>query len=258
MNRTISSLVGLAALAATGCSMLSNGLLEEVHATGPEVSKEATAAEFDKVLIQGPYEVAYTVGPVKAVKLDAQKEVVDATEIKIENGRLSVRMTKNVRTDKPIKLTIATPNLTALEIGGACSFKTSGTVKGPFVATVSGASSLEIAGGLSALEVSGASKVLAKGVKGQKLAIEGSGASNITVVAEVDDVAIEASGATQIKPGISAKRAAVEASGASSVRISVADQLVAEASGASDIRYNGKVTQVKSEANGASSVQRGD
>lgn len=258
MNRTLLATSAFAALAAAGCSVLGHSLLEETRATGPVVSKEAAAGEFDKVLIQGPFQVDFTVGPATTPKLDAQREVVDATEIRNERGMLTVRLTKNVRTDKPIKLTISSPNLTSLEIGGACSFKVTGSVAGPLAAHVGGASNLEVSGGLTTLEVSGASRALAKGVKGASLSIEGSGASNITVVADVDRVSIKASGATQVKPGVSAKQATVEASGASSVRLAVAESLVADANGASNIRYSGPAEHVKAEAKGASSVQRGD
>ncbi|MBS1709578.1 MAG: DUF2807 domain-containing protein [Armatimonadetes bacterium] len=247
----------LAALAAGGCHYLQGHLMEQVKATGPVTDKQAKVDGFDKMSVEGPFEVLFTVGPTKEIKVEAQKEVLELTNVMVEGGTLRIFLSKPVSTDKPIKVYVASPNLTDLKISGACTFKADGTLAGPLKAEVSGASTLQATANMTDLEASGASTATVKGTKGQSLKLRGSGASTVVVVADVDNVEIEASGASTVKPGVSAKSAKVNAHGASNVKLAVGDQLDAHASGASTITYSGAATHVNSQAEGASSVNHG-
>ncbi|WP_430899705.1 MULTISPECIES: head GIN domain-containing protein [unclassified Paraflavitalea] len=124
---------------------------------------------------------------------------------------------------------------------------------------------------------SGASDVYVSGVlKGEKLNLELSGASDfkgsvdfttvdanisgasdIEINGKVNKLKVEASGASDFKGfDLTADECDVQASGASDIKITVNEIIDAHASGASDIRYKGnaKIRDIK--ASGASSVRR--
>lgn len=65
-------------LALGGC-MFSSLLANETKAVGPVVSHEEAASRFDKIEVHGPFQVQFTVGASTPVKIEAQKEIVDAT-----------------------------------------------------------------------------------------------------------------------------------------------------------------------------------
>ena len=91
-----------------------------------------------------------------------------------------------------------------------------------------------------------------------KLKVDLSGASDMTISGTATQLSVEASGASDFKGfDLSAEICDVRASGASDIKITVNKELSARASGASDVRYkgNGVITDINS--SGSSSVKKG-
>lgn len=238
--------------------MFSSLLANETKAVGPVVSHEEAASRFDKIEVHGPFQVQFTVGASTPVKIEAQKEIVDATEVKVEGDTLVIRFAKPVHSDKPIMVTLGGPNLRGIVIDGACQFRTDGRITGPVQVEAAGASKLEAAGNLEKLQADGASTVNFTDIAVAKLRVLGDGASTALLTGEVGDLTVDVSGASTVKPGLRAKSASIRADGASSAQVSVAESLTAQANGASSIRYSGKATQVVATATGGSTVSRID
>lgn len=124
----------------------------------------------------------------------------------------------------------------------------------------SGASDVYVSGVLKGeklnLELSGASDF--KGaVEFASLDANISGASDITITGSVKKLKVDASGASDFKGfDLEADECDIEASGASDVKVTVNDIIDAHASGASDIRYKGNAKIRDFKASGASSVRR--
>lgn len=110
---------------------------------------------------------------------------------------------------------------------------------------------------LEGLDVSGASDAKIMNVKADLLELKASGASEITVNGEANELKAEASGASEIDAeNLRTESANVGASGASSAIVSANDSLDVEASGASKIYYTGEPKNVKQNASGASSINK--
>jgi hypothetical protein len=110
---------------------------------------------------------------------------------------------------------------------------------------------------LEGLDISGASDAKVVNVKADSFELKASGASEITINGEANDLKAEASGASEINAeNLRAENATVDASGASSAIVSANDTLDVEASGASKIYYTGEPKNIKQNASGASSINK--
>jgi hypothetical protein len=110
---------------------------------------------------------------------------------------------------------------------------------------------------LEGLDVSGASDAKIMNVKADSLELKASGASEIDILGEANELKAEASGASEINAeNLRVQSAVVDASGASSAIVSAIDKLEVEASGASKISYTGEPKNIKQNASGASSINK--
>jgi hypothetical protein len=110
---------------------------------------------------------------------------------------------------------------------------------------------------LEGLDVSGASDAKIVNVKADTIELKASGASDITINGEANELKAEASGASEIDAkNLRTESANVDASGASSAIVSANDTLDVEASGASKIYYTGEPKNIKQNASGASSINK--
>lgn len=108
---------------------------------------------------------------------------------------------------------------------------------------------------LDRLDVSGAVTLTARDLKGPRLAVEASGASELSLAGAVERLTLDVSGASDVKAlGLAADDARVEVSGASEVKLRAERSLTVDASGASDVRYAGQPATVEVDRSGASDV----
>ena len=110
---------------------------------------------------------------------------------------------------------------------------------------------------LNDLDVSGASSMTVAGVNSDRLKIDLSGASTLSIDGNARSVDIDLSGASNLKAlNLMTDTAMMDLSGASSAKISVASELSADASGASSVCYSGS-PKVTKDTSGASSISGG-
>lgn len=109
---------------------------------------------------------------------------------------------------------------------------------------------------LDELDVSGASQVDVTGVEGNRLVVDASGASQITIGADVTDLKLDLSGASTAEASGSSEQIEIDASGASSADLDdwSSDHARIELSGASTA-FLPEVASVEGDLSGASLVQ---
>ncbi len=205
------------------------------------------AKNYHGIDVSSAFDVYLSQGNEEAVAVSAAT-VKDRDMIKVEvkNGILHVGLDnkgwKWNSGNKKLKAYISFKNIDQLRISGACDVFVSGTLRADVLSiTQSGASDLKE----GKLEVN-------------KLNIDLSGASDMTVTGQAGQVTIEASGASSFRGyNLATEVCDVKASGASDIKITVNKELSAQASGASDIRYkgNGVIRDIRS--SGSSSVSKG-
>jgi hypothetical protein len=109
---------------------------------------------------------------------------------------------------------------------------------------------------LDRLETSGAVTVTARRLTGSRFAVQGSGATQLTLAGKVDALDLELSGASEVHAlALEAAQVSVEASGASQVKVRATEALSVEASGATSVRYSGAPKTVKTDVSGLSAVE---
>ena len=112
---------------------------------------------------------------------------------------------------------------------------------------------------IESISHSGASQVSLSNVENEKLMIDSSGASNITVSGTTKRLVLDISGASGVDAfGLSAEKVTVDGSGASNARVKVSEQLSVDLSGASRVKYKGSPSKISKDTSGASGISQVD
>lgn len=207
------------------------------------------------VLVTRPLEIASTVRRVELadgfetkIRLGAatasgrvtiDDNLLDNLEVATDDEMLHVELNGRVRR-ATLKLEIALPALTTLEVSGASSVEVQGTLSDR-----------------AEIVVAGASRVGVQAVDLKRLDLDVSGASRLEAGGVAREIRADASGASELDLArVEAEEVVLTASGASTVDVAVSELLDVEASGASTVRYRGDSARVLVDASGASTVER--
>lgn len=195
-------------------------------------------ANFTKIEAGGVFKISFKTGELGPVIIEAEDFAHEKITVEVHGGELKLS-SKNLRNlHHDIKVTITAPVLEEIDISGAASFVSTGSVK---------AQDFEI-------EASGASEVVLN-LKATSVSIDASGASKINLKGQANRAISEVSGAAKVHAqDFSADDARLGVSGAGFTEMSVKENLDAEASGAGNIRYYGS-PRVKSHTSGAGSIR---
>ena len=211
---------------------------------GNVVNQARNVTGFNSVDVSSALEVFVTQDSTFSVKVEADNNLQEFIEVYKEGEVLHVRQANNINLDpsKDIKIYVSAPAFRRFEVSGASGIRTQNriTSTGTFELGLSGACHGEL------------------DVKAPKVAVDLSGASNVSLRGETKDLDIEGSGSSDIKAfELLAENVTVDISGAGNVEVFASAKLSASASGASDIKYKGGAT-VNSDVSGAGSVKKVD
>lgn len=203
---------------------------------------------FTSISVSNAFEVHIVQDTKDAVAVSASTdEYRSRIQTKVENGRLIIRMDddkkfwRGLSGDKlKLKAYISVRNLEKLSVSGACKVEMEGGIKGENLA----------------IDVSGASDVSGK-VTVKKLVVDISGASDVTLEGSTSDLKVDLSGASDFKAyELSADYCVASLSGACSATFTVNKEMAVDASGASSVKYKGSGMLRDIRTTGASSVKK--
>ena len=197
---------------------------------------------FDKLSMGSAFRVEVQQGSKYSISTTGRSEDLDDLQATIKGDVLHLGYKNNSwnKRRKTVNINIVMPSLDGVDFSGA-----SKVVVNKFVGTKS-----------MAIEVSGASQVTMD-FSAPKVTFELSGASSLTITGQGDVLNGEVSGASSFKgESFPAKSVNIDASGASSAYVVASATVHADASGASRIRYSGEAKDIHSNTSGASSVKR--
>ena len=202
---------------------------------------------FSRVKLSNAISVNIVQGDEQSVVINADESIINKVKTEVNGSLLSVYidedwLKRNFRSKShKVVVDITVPELTALDVSGACNVDVKGFRNENFTMKASGASNVVIddfiVKEISSFEASGASNVKIFG-KGEKVIIRASGASDV------------------ISKNFAANIADVHASGASDVNVTAYDEIRVDCSGASDVDYYGGPKAVDISSSGASDVTR--
>lgn len=160
------------------------GTLGENEANGsPQTNRQFQVQGFDRVANAAPADVEISTGGEFAVNASGSQKLVDALDIRVENGVLRIRTKKDSRwgwsgNQGSAKVTIVMPRIQGASISGAGDMTIDRGV-GDFRGEISGAGDMtigELKGGKVSLSISGAGDLGAAGTAEQaNLVISGTG-----------------------------------------------------------------------------------
>jgi len=219
---------------------LTLGLFTKVSA---QEKKDYPVGTFDEISVGWAYEVVLKQSDKPFVIIEADKEILSKTEVKVKGTELTIIFTDNTwnsRMGDKAVVTIGYTSLKALDLSGAANLTCGDIIK---------SNGFEI-------EMSGAAKAdLA--IETQKLDIELSGASDLDITGVATQQDVDVSGASSYNAeGVKSDIVAVEASGASNAKVNAAKELTADSSGASTIKYSGNPDRTNIDSSGAGNVKK--
>ena len=218
-------IVGFVATNMFSFGKLNDGILSfpfkfnrSVRGSGTMATERRELSGFHGIEAGGAFTIEVVAQKDFAVEVEADDNLLPLVRTEVRRGILHVSSEKGLKTQNPIYIRIAAPDIDKLEISGAAT---------------ADISNIQNAG----------------------LDLDSSGASKIRLSGQTSKLIVDVSGATKIDAeGLVSENATVEASGACTVNVYVTGTLRAEASGASKITYTGSPRDVSKKSSGASSI----
>ncbi|NLT49347.1 MAG: DUF2807 domain-containing protein [Ignavibacteria bacterium] len=175
---------------------------------------------FNQINVSGSFEVEVVQDDSNTLVIEAEDNLIPYIVTKVRNNTLFIDTNERISPQEELKVFITVSDLKKVDISGAC-------------------------------------KVSLKTIEREKLDIELSGASNISVSGKTDEFNLFVSGASKIDAvNFYAKNVNAKISGASRADLNASSNLNADISGASTINYYGDPANIKYNCSGASSLNR--
>lgn len=178
-------------LAAIGAvAVLSAACTFSIDTGADTATKDFDVESFSEVAVAQAFEATITVGDETSVEVEIDEDLLDDVEVSVDGDRLTVELTKTlVTTNGPMRVRITTPQLSALDVGGAARVDLNGLNGGDFDLDIDGAASLDAEGSIDelSLEADGATRVDLDDTEVGTATVDMNGASNVSLanVAEV-------------------------------------------------------------------------
>lgn len=222
MRRILISSV--AALALAGCHF---GDRAESRDAGPETSRNYQVGAFDRIEVMGPYEVAVTTGGATQVAASGGANLLDETDVLIEDGALVIKPKKRKGMrfhwrDGKARFAINVAALRGAAIAGSGDVSVD-KVSGDFEGEVAGSGSI----GIGAMS-------------GGRTKVEIAGSGEFTGSGQVDALDVEIAGSGDVNlAGLTAKTAEISIAGSGNVRANASDTARVEIMGSGDVELGG-------------------
>jgi Putative auto-transporter adhesin, head GIN domain len=190
-------------------------------------SEDRDVPAFDSVHVASGIRATIAVGARKPVHLEADKEVLEAIETRVEDGTLHVGFKPHSRSrlwnTGEVTVSIQTPELHAVAGSGGA------VVRATFTRSTS-----------SAISASGGSELHVHGVDARDLAVEGSGGAVLDVAGRADRLALQLSGGSHFDARqFEAKNVDVQGSGGSVAELRASGKVRGSLSGGSEMHVRG-------------------
>ena len=213
-----------AALLAGACHV---GAKAEDREAGPEVSRTYQVAAFDQIEVAGPYEVNVVTGGQPAVSAKGGSNLLDETEVVVENGRLQIRSKKRngIRFSWHGGKAVFTVNVAALH--------------GASIAGSGGINVDKVAGDFDG-DVAGSGDLKVNAIEGGKITLAIAGSGNVDAAGKADSVDLSIAGSGDIRAGgLASRTAEVSIAGSGSVATHATESADVSIMGSGDVEVSG-------------------
>jgi hypothetical protein len=206
------------------------------------VSQERNVGNFTGIDVGGAFDVYLTIKNETSLIVEADENLQDKIITKIRNDKLVIS-SSGIRNATKLNIYISAPEITYINTSGAASLEVSNTLSTDFLELIaSGASDIRLDADVD------------------ELTTEASGASTVRLTGTAANHQVKASGAADVKAGeLLTRTTSVAASGASGVTINASEKVTRKISGAGTVKIAGSPEVIPAEgSNGKSTTFRVD
>lgn len=214
---------------------------KKVRGNGNIITQNRQVGNFNNLDISGAITVRLKQDQATAVQVVADENLMEYLEITVDNNTLHVqpRDGYNLDASKELIVHVSSPDFNEIDLSGASNIISDGTITGDEMA----------------LNASGASEITMQ-LKVSKFTSELSGASTLKLAGNAEKFSTDASGASKILClDLTTQEATLDLSGASEAAVTAEKELNIDASGASNVQYRGNAN-INQKSSGASNVKR--
>lgn len=216
-----------------------NSCMNTIDGNGNVVNEKRTVSSFSKIDISGGFEVLLNQGNSEKVELEVDENLIELIETKVKGNTLYISSEEPIGNAESLKIYITVVDVEDIDASGAIELKNKGTYK---------SDNLEI-------DISGAADIDLN-LEVENLVMDMSGASETTLTGAADNLEIEISGAGDLDAKkMKTKTTEIDISGAGSAIVNVKKKLKVEVSGAGSVQYKGN-PKVDESISGAGSVTK--
>ena len=191
-----------------------------IRGNGHIETDDRTIRAFTEIDASGSFEIEWQNGS-PALHITTDENLLSYVESDVSGETLRLRTHKQIWPTHGIKVVISSPTRTGARIRGAV-------------------------------------KLTAKQLTGPKFALEGSGASRVSLDGNVDELLADMTGASELDAsGLQTKTAEISTTGAGDAEVAVAETLKVAITGAGKVSYTGNPT-IEKHITGAGSIRRKD
>ncbi len=181
-------------------------------------SRSYDVAAFEEIETGDGWRIDVRIGSPQSVVLESDDNLLDATEVEVSQGRLSIRLKFETLRPTVLQGTITVESLTRIQ-------------------------------------ASGNARVAVEGLDGDSLDIDLSGGAQVTARGRVEELRLDTSGGARVDgSGLEVKLARVEMSGGSKVELNVSESVVGSASAVSTLVVEGTPANVDVETSGGAQM----
>ena len=172
-------------IALVGC----RGVAPGVPGSGVAKTEQRTVADFDEIEIQGAGKLDASIGPLSAVSVTSDDNLLPMLETTVRGKTLVIRERENIRPKNGPSFKVTVPNIKTITVNGAASINVTGIKNESLIVAVRGAGKIELAGQTQKLDfqLDGAGALYSMGLTAKRVAasINGTGAAEVNAVDEL-------------------------------------------------------------------------
>ncbi|MCW3087584.1 MAG: hypothetical protein JWQ78_970 [Sediminibacterium sp.] len=244
-NLNIMKTLFVALLVFTGLQSYAQWPWEKIEGNG-RLSKETRQLnDYTAITSAGSWDVMIAYGESNSIQLEGDENLLPYIETKVENGKLSIKTTKNVnlRSKNKITVYVSLTRLTGISLSG------SGDIIGKGRFSNDGTSEFRLSG-------SGSIQVSLDKVRAAEVSISGSG--NIRLSGSANTVTARISGSGNADCGdLICEDATAHVSGSGDVKLNANKSVEASISGSGNVSYRGAASDVRKHVAGSGRLVRG-
>lgn len=234
--RKIISLIALTIMLTAGGCI--NGFMG-ARGDGNVIKESRSVGTFEIIDASGGLDIVLVKNGSNSVEVTTDKNLMSHVETYVRGKTLYVE-SGNISQSTELEVRISYETIRHLELSGA----------------VDVSSTQALAGKKLTIDASGASELDLE-VDMEELNMDMSGASEVTLSGRVDNYRFEGSGASSLDAeDLTAREVRIRISGAGDARIHATEKLTANVSGAGSIRYSGNPVSINKSVSGAGSISQ--